>query len=112
MSYEEQLRTPQWYYVRDRIFERDKYRCQECRTERDLQAHHLYYIDGKMAWEYPDSALVTLCGRCHAFAHGKGVPMDNLEISLNRLVRVAGYGVREWCERQFPKELNDGEEIH
>lgn len=111
MTYEEQLQRPEWYYVRDRILERDKFRCRECKYDRNLEVHHLYYENGKMAWQYPDSALITLCNSCHAMTHGKAAPVDALEMSLNRLVRVAGYGVRDWCEKQFPKE-EDGKTIH
>lgn len=31
--------------------------------------HHKKYIKGRMAWEYPDSLLQTLCGRCHLEVH-------------------------------------------
>lgn len=104
MAYEEQLKTSEWQYVRQRVMERDRFRCQECKTERNLQVHHKYYTKGLKAWEYNDSALVTLCDKCHKFEHKKADPIDRLEIALNRLVRVAGYGVREWCQKQFPKE--------
>lgn len=103
MTYEEQLKTPEWYYVRDRVLERDRYRCVRCRSEKNLQVHHLEYIQGKKAWEYNDSYLITLCGRCHVVQHGKGEPLDSLDIALSRLVHVA-HGVRKWCQTRLPKE--------
>lgn len=106
MTYEEQLQTTQWQYVRNRVLERDRWRCVKCRSERNLQVHHKEYIAGKMAWEYHDSYLITLCDRCHKVAHNKGVPIDGLDIALERLVRVA-QGVRIWCKTRLPKE--DGE---
>ncbi len=30
-----------------------------------MEVHHLDYIDGTMAWEYPDDMLITLCEKCH-----------------------------------------------
>lgn len=34
-----------------------------------LNVHHKYYIFQKKAWDYPDSALVTLCADCHQKVH-------------------------------------------
>lgn len=36
-----------------------------------LQVHHKKYIEGKHAWEYDDSDLVTLCKDCHNVVHRK-----------------------------------------
>ncbi|HLP50593.1 MAG TPA: hypothetical protein VK154_06885 [Chitinophagales bacterium] len=42
-------------------------------TEKDnpiyLHVHHLYYSKGYLPWEYPDSALVTLCEAHHRELH-------------------------------------------
>ena len=35
----------------------------------DLNVHHKHYIKGKMAWEYSDNVLVTLCPTCHKSEH-------------------------------------------
>lgn len=105
MKYEEQLRSPQWWYVRDRVLERDGWRCKNCGSGNNLQVHHRYYIHGRKAWEYHDEALVTLCERCHAVTHGKGTPFTSLEIALHKLVIVAS-GVRSWCMKQVEEENN------
>ncbi len=34
-----------------------------------LNVHHNYYIQGKKPWDYPNSALVTLCEDCHKKRH-------------------------------------------
>ena len=34
-----------------------------------LHVHHQYYQHGKLAWEYPDEALITLCWHCHERLH-------------------------------------------
>lgn len=36
-----------------------------------LQVHHLRYIEGKLAWEYNDDDLITLCKECHMLIHNK-----------------------------------------
>jgi 5-methylcytosine-specific restriction endonuclease McrA len=94
MEYEEQLKTKEWYYVRDRVLERDRHKCTNCGTRRDLQVHHKEYIKGLKAWEYNDSYLVTLCDVCHRIEHGKAVPLDSLEIALRKLVNVCK--VKNW----------------
>ncbi|HSB92805.1 MAG TPA: hypothetical protein VLC28_06790 [Flavitalea sp.] len=35
----------------------------------DLNIHHRYYIFGKMAWEYNNDALISLCVECHKREH-------------------------------------------
>lgn len=102
-EYESQLLSPKWQYVRGRILERDHFRCTKCRSDRNLQVHHKYYIHGRKAWEYSDDALITLCDKCHRVKHGKDRPLDRLEIALQKLVVVAS-GVRDWCQKQFPTE--------
>ncbi len=34
-----------------------------------LNVHHKYYLYSSKAWEYPDSALITLCEHCHLLVH-------------------------------------------
>lgn len=34
-----------------------------------LHIHHKYYQVGRLAWEYPDTALMTLCWGCHEQLH-------------------------------------------
>ncbi len=71
MSYEEQLKDRRWFLTRKVILLRDNNQCTRCGSKRHLQAHHLYYTSGKMAWDYPLEALVTLCRHCHEVTHGK-----------------------------------------
>lgn len=70
MNYDEQLKDDRWLALRDLIIDRDWKMCQQCMSGKNLQVHHKYYEAGKMAWEYPDSALITLCKKCHALEHG------------------------------------------
>jgi len=71
ISYKEQLRDRRWQIKRNKILERDKYECQNknCKHKPDntilLHVHHLDYIEDKMAWDYPDDMLITLCEKCH-----------------------------------------------
>jgi 5-methylcytosine-specific restriction endonuclease McrA len=36
-----------------------------------LHVHHKYYINYRLAWEYSNDALITLCQTCHQDLHNK-----------------------------------------
>lgn len=81
MTYDEQLKTPQWKSLSDGRKERDWWMCQKCMSSKRLQVHHKYYVAGRMAWEYPLIALITLCDSCHGAEHeakkiGQATPLD------------------------------------
>ena len=69
-DYSSQRLDPRWQKRRLEIMNRDNFECQECGDkEKTLNVHHVYYTDGADVWDYPDSALVTLCCDCHEFEH-------------------------------------------
>ena len=69
IPYDEQLKDFRWKWLRLDVLERDKHICRKCARPDNLQVHHKYYESGKLAWEYPIEALITLCRRCHAREH-------------------------------------------
>ena len=70
-TYKEQLNDNKWQIKRKKILERDKYKCKKCgATKRELHVHHIKYWKGRMAWDYPDSMLITVCYKCHEKIHG------------------------------------------
>jgi hypothetical protein len=76
--YWEKLRDPRWQKKRLEIMERDDWACRDCSGRNaTLHVHHNYYTYGKQPWEYPDSALVTLCDGCHEKRHGRAVVADS-----------------------------------
>lgn len=75
-SYKEDLNDGRWKEKREKILKRDGYRCRWCGCVDGLQVHHKYYNkypDGGRvkAWDYPDDALMVLCGDCHKEYHSK-----------------------------------------
>jgi 5-methylcytosine-specific restriction endonuclease McrA len=65
-NYAEFLRDVCWQKKRLIIMSRDKWSCVQCGwNEGTLHVHHKYYIPEKKPWEYPNSALITLCEVCH-----------------------------------------------
>jgi len=64
--YNEKLKDPRWQRKRLQILERDGWQCLGCgNSENTLHVHHLFYIEGREPWEYPASALRSLCVACH-----------------------------------------------
>lgn len=61
--------TENWKEFRLRIFKRDKFTCLKCSSKLNLQCHHKYYVAGWNLWEYPESAMQTLCKFCHEDFH-------------------------------------------
>lgn len=70
MTYREQLLHPNWQRKRLEIMQRDEFACKLCSdTETTLHVHHKQYAKGRLAWEYPNDELVTLCEVCHETMH-------------------------------------------
>jgi hypothetical protein len=68
-SYESLLHDSRWIVKRDEVIIRDAKRCRYCGLDNDLQVHHVFYIPGRLPWEYPLNLLVTLCRDCHEYWH-------------------------------------------
>lgn len=89
-GYSEKLKNRNWQKRRLEIMSRDGFCCRHCAVDNEsmLVVHHLYYDDGKLPWQYPDSALITLCENCHNREHG----LDELAARvLIRWFRRAGF---------------------
>lgn len=69
MNYKDQLLTTEWKNKRLQILQRDNFCCQNCGSEKHLQVHHKKYNKAKMAWQYPNTNLITLCENCHNQIH-------------------------------------------
>jgi hypothetical protein len=110
LSYWEQLRSPQWQRRRLEIMQRDEFRCQYCRDDTStLNVHHKHYIKGRLAWEYSDDELVTLCEPCHELSHEENeqwkpllakLPLDGPFSKPQAFALIAG-----WSQLNFPHDL-------
>ena len=72
LDYSEQLKTSAWMRKKYEVMSRDNFVCSSCLAdnfEKRLEVHHVTYIAGRLAWEYPDYLLVTLCRDCHQKEH-------------------------------------------
>jgi 5-methylcytosine-specific restriction endonuclease McrA len=83
MTYKEQLLHPNWQRKRLEIMRRDEFRCRRCLdAESTLHVHHKQYAKGRLAWEYPDDELITLCESCHEEMHVINVRLRNVIAKL------------------------------
>jgi len=69
MNYKEQIKDGRWQKKRLEIMNRDGFKCRACKSENSLNVHHLYYLPGRMIWDYDNEGLVTLCENCHSIIH-------------------------------------------
>jgi hypothetical protein len=77
-AYQEALFSAEWIAFSSSIKDRDNFICRSCNKNiAPLHAHHRYYVRDRLPWEYPDSAVITLCSRCHAKAHFARIPSFN-----------------------------------
>jgi hypothetical protein len=83
LTYKEQLLHPSWQRKRLEILQRDDFHCQRCfDDESTLHVHHKRYVRGRMAWEYPNHELVTVCEVCHQETHAESDAFKELLASL------------------------------
>lgn len=62
------LSSKEWKIKRDKVFERDLYICQECKSRNAEQVHHITYNN---LFDEPLVDLVSVCKDCHVEIHKK-----------------------------------------
>lgn len=68
-EYKKELKNKRWNELRLIVMKRDEFKCKLCGSKHNLNVHHIKYKDGKKAWEYPITSLITLCEECHKKVH-------------------------------------------
>lgn len=92
MTYPEQLLDRRWLNKRTEILLRDNWKCQHPGCEQkyeNLEVHHLDYITGAMAWEHPNSMLLTLCDRHHKLEYKE--TRNKVEAQLINTLKMKGF---------------------
>lgn len=70
MTYQQQIKHPDWQRKRLEVLEINDYQCQMCAAkDQTLHVHHPYYRRGAMIWEYETVDLMCLCHKCHKETH-------------------------------------------
>lgn len=79
LRYSQQLDDQRWKWKADNIRKRDEHKCRGCgKSNRQLDVHHIRYVEGRQAWDYDESDLVTLCHECHEKVHEHQEFIDSL----------------------------------
>lgn len=70
MTYQQQIKHPNWQKKRLEVLEANKFQCKVCKAkDQELHVHHPVYKRGAMIWEYTKEELECLCFKCHKDAH-------------------------------------------
>lgn len=113
MNYRDQLLHPNWQRRRLEILNRANFACELCKdTETTLHVHHKHYVKGRMAWEYGDDELVSLCQPCHKEGHEQSEIRSELlarldldgPLGIDDFMAFGAGGVSDWSA---PQELWD-----
>lgn len=75
-DYKEYLNSPQWAKIRNKVLQRDDFKCSICGSYRGLQVHHLNYNHFKNEENYLED-LMTLCNKCHEEIENKKKEQDS-----------------------------------
>lgn len=95
-AYRAKFKDPRWQKKRLEVMERDNFECQYCGSGKTtLNIHHLYYIGNKDPWDYPLSALLTLCEICH---EDETANLPAAEKQLIQALKVAGFNSNNMSE--------------
>jgi len=62
-----------------------------CNADHRLEVHHVDYISGLFAWEYPNDMLLTLCHQCHSKEQNR----NNPETMLLNTLKMNGFLVSD-----------------
>lgn len=108
-QYSENLKNGNWQKRRVDILQRDNFKCTVCGSNEFLDIHHVDYITGTRAWEYPNDMLKTLCRKCHE----KEQPRFKVERYLMDSLKMKGFMVGDLLalstmvdtEKEFTEKL-------
>ena len=68
LSYQENLKSPEWQQSRLKVLQRDRHTCQGCLERPASEVHHQSYRHARREFCFE---LISLCDACHARLHGR-----------------------------------------
>lgn len=87
MTYDELLKTPEWFAYREVVFEARGCCCEHCgnsHNSHDLHVHHCGYDFERKPWEYGVHEVKVLCRDCHKTLHRREREFIRLFESLDQ----------------------------
>lgn len=103
-QYSDTLKNGNWQKRRIEILQRDDFKCTLCGDEKQLEVHHLDYIEGIKAWEYPNDMFKTLCRKCHE----REQPRSKVERYLLDSLKMKGFMVGDLLALSSKIDTNRG----
>lgn len=115
-DYKEYLNSPQWAKIRNKVLQRDDFKCSICGSYRGLQVHHLNYNHFKNEENYLED-LMTVCNECHEKIENQKKEQDRriFEDYLEEKEKLREKQEREYWEKwekqqnNFKTFINDNE---
>lgn len=101
-NYFDLLKDPRWYEYRIRAIGHHGNGCYLCAETRNIQVHHLRYIDGMNPWDYDFNDVRVYCDNCHevvtraaddVWNECLGMLPHEIELWLKRIKRSKETGV-------------------
>jgi hypothetical protein len=83
MSLDQFLNGRTWRIRADERKHAAGFRCEQCGARTVLDVHHLTYEN---VGRERDEDLIVLCRRCHAAAHSRPLPPEQLQLPLDALI--------------------------
>ena len=72
MTYQEQIKSPQWQKKRLEVLDSRNFTCEFCsRDAKTLNVHHVIYDSKRKLWDYDFNELIVLCEDCHKNWHSE-----------------------------------------
>lgn len=86
--HEHYLKSDYWKNKREEIKEKYGYKCALCKSEENLNVHHLSYVNVDNLTEEWDHNLVCLCKSCHENIHDWKERLNTLLSKLNYCISI------------------------
>lgn len=101
-EYQAYINSKEWQETRQRIFNRDNFRCVKCGCSKNLQVHHITYEN---LGEEKDADLVTLCDKCHNSIHSL-TTNDYLALAYANAYNVSNNSPDESSRAKAKQDMN------
>jgi len=66
---------------KQKVFKRDNYCCQNCESETNLNAHHIFSVEKYPKKKYDVNNGITLCHSCHSRLHKIPQECESLDLT-------------------------------
>ena len=102
-DYKHYLKSDIWQQIKQQVYDRDSYKCTECRCVENIVAHHKHYSRENLTGK-DITDIVTLCKTCHYHKHYVPVTVDDLAPLICKVATAAKNCKYKFRTRKYLKE--------